>query len=308
MLHTYLTTRPHIFFSIFPGFLLLAVVWGYFFMKRVFAPVHNIVTLARNITAEDLSHRIEGIDSKDEIGELADTLNEMIARLDSSFQQIRQFSGDVAHELKTPLTALKGELEVALRKERSPEEYREILTSLLEDTNNLGKIIEDLLFLSRMDANSIPLSFTELSLDEVVLEVYESTLRMAQDKQITLALASIDAAEITGDAGLITRLLTNLMVNAIHYTPEGGKIELTVEASEKMIGVTLQDTGIGIPEEALPHIFDRFYRVDQSRSHETGGSGLGLAIVQKIAEIHNARIEVESWVGKGTTFKVNWRQ
>ncbi len=300
------TPRGHVFSVTFFILLLLTPVFGYFFMKRAFAPIHTLVTLARNISAEDLSHRIEGVNSRDEIGELADTFNEMIARLDSSFQHIRQFSGDVAHELKTPLTALKGELDVALRKERSPEEYRDILSSVLEDTENLDHIIEDLLFLSRLDAQSLSISFNRVSLDDIVLEMYESTLNMAQKRQISLALRSLDSADITGDAGLIKRLLTNLIVNAIHYTPEGGTVELSVEATEEAVRVTVRDTGIGIPEDVLPHIFDRFYRVDPSRAHETGGSGLGLAIAQKIADVHQARIDVDSQIGAGTTFTVSW--
>jgi heavy metal sensor kinase len=301
------TNLPHLFMYVFPFVLALTTIWGYIFMRKAFAPIHNIVTLATNITAEDLSLRIEGIDSDDEIGELADTLNAMIARLDASFQQIRQFSGDVAHELKTPLTALKGELEVALRKDRSPEEYRDILNSLQEDTENLQHIIEDLLFLARMDAQSIPLSFQQFSLDEVVLEIYESALGAARKKGVSLALPALDSIDIAGDAGLIKRLLTNLVVNAIHYTPEGGKVELAVKAAEDTTCITVRDTGIGIPADALPHIFDRFYRVDQSRSHDTGGSGLGLAIVQKIAEVHNAQIDVQSQAGNGSTFLIIWK-
>lgn len=299
-----LAFRPHIFFIVFPVLLVVITIWGYFFMKRVFAPVHNVVMLAKNITAENLSHRIESVKSSDEIGELADTFNEMIARLEHSFKQIQQFSGDVSHELKTPLTAIKGELEVALRKERTREEYQEILKSLLEETEKLGKIIEDLLFLSRMDAHSIPLSFTELSLDELLLEVYEDTYRLAERKQVALSLRNVESVKIMGDAGLLKRLFSNLILNAIRYTPAGGKVELFLRQNLDAAVWTITDTGIGIPEDQLSYIFDRFYRVDQSRSHETGGSGLGLAIVQKIVEAHDGKIEVTSEVGKGTTFRI----
>ena len=177
-----LASRPHIFFMVVPVLLIIITFLGYVFMKKAFAPVHQIVTLAKQISAEDLSHRIDSVNSHDEIGELANTFNEMIARLERSFQQIKQFSGDVSHELKTPLTAIKGEIEVALRKERTPTEYTQILQSLLEDTNKLEKMIQDLLFLSRMDAHSIPLSFTPLALDELLLEVYEDTYRLAERK------------------------------------------------------------------------------------------------------------------------------
>jgi heavy metal sensor kinase len=244
------------------------------------------------------------VKSNDEIGELADTFNEMIARLERSFKQIQQFSGDVAHELKTPLTVIKGEIEVALRKERKTEEYQGILKSLSEETEKLRTIVEDLLFLSRMDAHSIPLAFTELPLDELLLEVYEEICPLAEKKQVTVVLKNVEQVNIKGDSGLLKRLLSNLILNAITYTPEGGKIELSLETSADTGLLIISDTGTGIPEESLPYIFDRFYRVDQSRSHDTGGSGLGLAIVQKIVEAHDGKIEVTSEVGKGTTFQV----
>jgi signal transduction histidine kinase len=299
-----LAARPHIFIVVFPILLIIITYLGYFFMKKAFAPIHKIVTLAKNITAEDLSHRIESVKSSDEIGELADTFNEMIARLEHSFKQIRQFSGDVAHELKTPLTVIKGEIEVALRKERKTEEYHDILTSLAEETEKLRTIVEDLLFLSRMDAHSIPLSFTELSLDELLLEVYEDSYRLAERKQVALSLRNVESVKIMGDAGLLKRLFSNLILNAIRYTPAGGKVELFLRQNPDTAVWTITDTGIGIPEDQLQYIFDRFYRVDRSRSHETGGSGLGLAIVQKIVEAHEGKIEVTSEVGKGTTFRI----
>jgi heavy metal sensor kinase len=299
-----LTYRPHIFSTLFAILLVIIAPLGYIFMKKAFAPVHKVVTLAKQITAEDLSHRIDSVNSNDEIGELADTLNEMIARLERSFHQIKQFSGDVSHELKTPLTAIKGELEVALRKERNKEEYQDILASVLEKTNQLENIIADLLFLARMDAHSIPLTFTEFPLDELLLEVYEETYRLAEQKQITFNLKHVEQVNVMGDSGLIKRVLLNLIGNALKYTESGGTIELALERDTDTAIWTIRDTGIGIPAESLPSIFDRFYRVDQSRSHDTGGSGLGLAIVQKIVEAHHGKIEVASEVGKGTTFKV----
>ncbi len=299
-----LTSRPHIFFVVFPLLLIAAIVWGYFFMKRVFAPIHRLAVLAKQITAEDLALRIEDVKSDDEIGELAETFNEMIARLERSFKQIQQFSGDVSHELKTPLTVIKGELEVALRKERTGPEYQKILTSFLEETDKLGKIVEDLLFLSRMDAHAIPLAFTTLQLDEILLNVYEDICRLVQEKQMTVNLKQIDQISILGDPVYLKIALTNLLLNAVKYTPAGGKVELALEKKADTAICTITDTGVGIPEDALPYIFDRFYRVDQSRSHDTGGSGLGLAIVQKIIEAHQGTITVSSQPGKGSIFQV----
>ena len=303
-----LASRPHIFFIIFPILLLLTGLWGYFFMKRAFAPVHQLSSLAKNISAEDLSHRIDSVKSHDEIGELADTFNDMIARLEHSFQQIQQFTGDVSHELKTPLTAIKGEIEVALRKERSPEEYQQILSSLLEDSEKLHTIIENLLFLSCMDAHSFSLSRTDVALDEVLLDVYEEHYLLAKDKQIRLNLQQVDQLSIQGDAGLLKRVFVNLLMNAVRYTPPKGQIELSLEQQETAACFTISDTGVGIPEDSLPHIFGRFYRVDESRTQETGGSGLGLAIAQKIVEAHDGKIEVVSTAGEGTAFRVLFRR
>ncbi len=303
-LHSPITERAHIFVFVFPFMFALVSVVGAIFMKRAFAPIHELSTLARQISAENLSQRITTVRSRDEIGELAETFNEMISRLETSFQQIQQFSSDVAHELKTPLTVLKGEIEVALRKERSPEEYREMLANLLESANDLGKMVEDLLLLARIDAQRVPIASEDVALDELTLETYESLLVLAEQKQIAVNLREIEPVTISGDAGLLKRVISNLMINAITYTPEGGKIELTVEKTAQSAIFTVADTGIGIPADALPHIFDRFYRVDQSRSHETGGTGLGLAIVTQIVAAHHGKIEVESMVGKGTTFRL----
>jgi len=299
-----LAERSHIFVIVFPIMFIITSVLGAIFMKRAFAPIHELSTLARQISAENLSQRIPAVRSHDEIGELAETFNEMIARLETSFQQIQQFSSDVAHELKTPLTVLKGEIEVALRKERSPDEYREMLADLFDAANELGKMVEDLLLLARIDARRVPVASEEVALDELTLETYESLLVLANQKQIAINLRKIESVTISGDAGLLKRVLSNLIVNAITYTPEGGAIELAVEAAPQRAIVTIFDSGIGIPADALPYIFDRFYRVDQSRSHETGGAGLGLAIVKQIIIAHHGVINVESVVGKGTTFRI----
>lgn len=296
--------RAHIFVLIFSLLLVMVCGMAYLFMKRAFAPIHQVVTLAKRISAEDLSHRIDLVKSHDEIGELAETFNAMIARLEGSFQQIQQFSSDVAHELKTPLTVLKGELEVALRKARSAEEYRVILAELLESTNGLSKMVEDLLLLARMEAQRLPLSFAPVALDELALNVYENMLKLAEAKHLTVNLNTMEQVTVSGDPGLLERVIKNVLVNAINYTPEGGSIDLSITSSPDGGMVTISDTGIGIPEQAVPHIFDRFYRVDQSRSHESGGTGLGLAIVKKIVEVHHGTIDVQSQVGAGTTVKI----
>jgi signal transduction histidine kinase len=176
---------------------------------------------------------------------------------------------------------------------------------VIEDTQQLQKIIEDLLLLARMDSQSMPFVFTTLALNEVLFEVFENTLLLVKHKKLAIEFKAIEQVHIKGDLGLLKCLLTNLIMNAIQYTPSGGEIAFSLHQEGNHAVLTVTDTGIGIPEEALSYIFDRFYRVEQSRSHETGGSGLGLAIVQKIVEVHGGHISVRSTLGKGTTFRVS---
>ena len=304
-IQTTLRNLLSLFGALFPALLVMLSVLGYVFMKRAFSPVKRMVELTKQITAEDLSHRLEPIESRDEIGELAATLNDMIARLERSFKQITQFSGDVAHELKTPLAELKCNAEVALRRDRPPEEYRTALQNVIDDVGHLQHIIEDLLLLARMDAHTLPLTFSPIALNDVFLEVFETLHPLAIQKHLAVHFEKIEAVNIQGERGLLTRVISNLLLNAIQYTPEGGEISFSLYRDGGYVMFTITDTGIGIPEDALPFIFDRFYRIEQSRSLDTGGSGLGLSIVQKLVEIHHGNIFVSSTEGKGTTFRVS---
>lgn len=296
--------RQHIFLALLPLILIIVMIWGYFFMKRVFSPVRDLVEVTRKITAENLSQRIDPGRSNDEISELAETLNGMISRLDSSFKQIRQFSGDVSHELKTPLTAIKGEIEVTLRKSRSEEEYKEVLLSLLEEINYLTKIVDNLLFLSRLDSKSFHIGNDSVDPGSIMMELYENFYRLAKDRGVTINILSADSSVIAGDAGLIRQLFSNLLLNSIKYTPGGGTIDISVEKDQDRSLFTIKDSGVGIPCEDFDKVFDRFYRVDSSRSKDTGGSGLGLAIAKKIVEVHGGEITLKSKVGEGSEFKV----
>ncbi len=289
-----------------PILLILSSFGGYFLVRKAFSPVKKIVEAAKKITAEDLSHRIEPIGSKDEISELAETFNDMISRLERSFKQIKQFSSDASHELKTPLTAIRGEIEVALRKGRGREEYKKILKSALEEIDKLQKIIDNLLLLAQMDSQNIKLSFKEIQLDEILLEAFEEIETLAKREKLSLILKRVDQVGLKGDETLIKRLFVNLVDNAIKYTQEGGKVEISLEKENKSAKFTVKDIGIGIPEDALPYIFDRFYRVDKARSRETGGCGLGLAIAKWIVETHKGKIEVRSKVGKGSLFAISF--
>lgn len=192
-----------IFAVLFPALLAILTVLGYMFMKWAFFPVKKMVALTRSITAEDLSLWLDPLESRDEIGELAKTLNEMISRLERSFKQIRQFSGDVSHELKTPLTELRCNVEVALRRKRTTEEYQEALKNVIEDADQLQHIVEDLLLLARMDAQNLPLKFMPVALNEFFLEVFERIHPLAQKKKLALSFGEIAPVTVTGDTGLL---------------------------------------------------------------------------------------------------------
>jgi signal transduction histidine kinase len=264
------------------GLLLLASFGGNFIIRKALKPVKSVVHTAKDITADDLSLRIESGQRQDEIGELVNTFNDMISRLEKSVKKIKQFSGDVSHELRTPLTIIRGEIEVLLRKERSKDEYQKTLKSTLEESAYLERIIDDLLFLSRIEALEKKEFDKAVQLDEILLKAVESQEHAAKKKSITLDIKKVDPAQIKGEEILLERMVTNIIDNAI------------------------QDTGIGIPEDSLPLIFDRFYVVDKSRFKETGGLGLGLSIVKQVADCHGAKIEVKSEVNKGTSFLIRF--
>jgi two-component system OmpR family sensor kinase len=287
-----------------PLMLLIFTFGGIFFIKKVFSPIKKIVDLTNFITAQDLSKRLILADSNDEIGELSKTINGMLERLEFSFAQVKQFSEDVAHELKTPLAKLKCNAEISLRKERSKEDYQNAIISIIDDVNDLEQITNNLLLLSRMDSQRSPQSFEKFQLHEIVLSVFEETHQLAYEKKLIFDLNKINPVEIYADKNLIRTMLTNLISNAIKYTPSGGKISIDLQEQNKTAELTVTDNGVGISEKDLPHIFDRFFRIDPSRSLETGGSGLGLAIVQKIIQFHGGKISVKSHLGKGSSFSI----
>jgi heavy metal sensor kinase len=288
------------------GLLLLASLGGSFIIRKALKPVKSVVQTAKDITADDLSLRIEAGQRQDEIGELVATFNDMISRLEKSINKIKQFSGDVSHELRTPLTIIRGEIEVLLRKERSKEEYQKTLKSALEETDYLERIIDDLLFLSRVEALEKKEFDKTVQLDEVVLNVVESQELSAKNKDITLDIQTVEPAQLHGEEILLERMVTNIIDNALRYTPSGGRVAVSLENKDGNPMLMVQDTGIGIPEESLQLIFDRFFVVDNSRFKETGGLGLGLSIVKQVADSHGAEIEVKSELNKGTSFFVRF--
>jgi heavy metal sensor kinase len=271
------------------------------------------------ITSKNLNQRINPPKVKDEISRLIETFNEMISRLDESFQQMKQFSSDASHELKTPLTILKGEVEVMLRKERTSHEYQQTLKSNLEEINRMSQIVEDLLTLSKADTGEIRLNKEDINLTEILNEVVAQMNRLASSKKLDLSSSNHDEnIHLFGDALRLRELFINLIENGIKYTEEGGSVRIFLQKVSsarnqsgwlerekgELVKIIVSDTGIGIAQEDQERIFDRFFRVDKARSREQGGSGLGLSICKWIVEAHQGDIEVESELGKGSSFIV----
>jgi heavy metal sensor kinase len=279
----------------------LAGLGGYFLAARALAPIDAMTRTAQRISAEALSARLNLTASDDEVGRLARTFDDMLARLDESFRRERRFTADASHELRTPLTAMQAILSVIRQERRSPGDYEQALDDLAEEAGRLQALTEDLLLLARGDLRE-PSLREVVDLSALLRDVNDSLQPLAEAKGLALSCTIPDGLTLTGDSDGLVRLFVNLLDNAIQYTDHG---EITTTARREEDGkfqVSIVDTGCGIPAEYLPHIFDRFYRVDKSRS--TNGSGLGLAIALEIARAHGGSIKVSSEVGSGSTFRV----
>jgi two-component system, OmpR family, sensor kinase len=301
---TLLNLRIFLFTAV-PSVLVLATLLARFFARRALKPISKIIQTARDIgQGQLLSQRIPVFKVQDELGQLAMTFNEMMDRLENSFAQMRQFSSDASHELRTPLTVLQGQNELILSKQREPKDYQEVIISNLEEINYMSKVLEDLFVLSKSDENQIFLNFKPMDLRDLVEEVCRHAEVLAGDKGISIIIAFLEPVEINGDEVRLRQMIWNILHNAIKYTQPGGELKVSLLEEGGYAVLSIQDTGIGIPEKDLPSIFDRFYQVDKARSRDEGGSGLGLSICKHIAEVHKGEIEVESKLGVGTRFKI----
>jgi len=293
-----------IFLLLIPIVLLISITGGYFLAKQSLKPVDRMTQTAREITARSLRSRIHVDNPKDEIGRLAETLNEMITRLEASFEQVSQFSMDASHELRTPLTIMRGEIEIALRGNRTSASYKKTLASLLDEVIRMSSIIEGLILLAKADSGVARLDKKPTRLDVLVSEIKDDVVLLAEHKKIGVSISRLDKSVIMGDEVRLRQLMLNLVDNAIKYTAEGGSVTLSLQRSDGHADFTVEDTGIGIGQEDVSKIFDRFYRVDKSRSRMTDGLGLGLSISKWVTEAHGGRISVESQPGRGTRFTV----
>jgi two-component system heavy metal sensor histidine kinase CusS len=274
---------------------------GYQIARRGIRPVEDMATTARHISSTNLRERILTAGYPVELASLADTFNEMLDRLEESFERIARFSADIAHDLRTPVNNIRGEAEVALARARTVDEYRDRLESCLEETVRLSDLIGALLFLARAESplahpHRVPVDVGELLAG--VREYYDAS---AVEAGISLTTASIvEPIFAKLDRTLIQRAVGNLIANAVAHTPPGGSVTLRANADATTIRIDVSDTGEGIPQDALPKVFERFYRVDKSRSQASGGTGLGLSIVQSIMALHSGRVEIASKLGHGT--------
>ena len=276
---------------------------GVFLARRAFKPVDEMTQKARSIEERDLSQRIE-VKTKDELGRLASTLNGMIERLEKAFRRQKQFTSDASHELRAPLAIIEAESTLTLQKDRTKNNYRQSLETISQEAHRMSRTIDQLLALARADSGKEKLTFRKVNLSRLAAKLSSDVEMLCRDKGLNYELGQMGNLVVKGDRTKLRQLLLNILDNAIRYTPRGGKISISVQPEGEMAVVSVSDTGIGIPPEDLPHIFDRFYRVDKVRSRSEGGSGLGLAIAKRIAEMHGGKIEVDSTVGTGSTFRV----
>ncbi len=286
------------------GGLLLASIVGAFLARRALAPIDHMTQSAHSISsAGDLTRRIEQPRTRDEVGRLAMTFNDMLARIEELFRAQQRILADVSHELRSPLTAIRGNLDLLRRGAFENDQERDAsLAAIDSESARMQRMVQDLLLLAQADAG-VQIQKQIVELDTILLDVYRQARLTAGG--IKVSLGSEDQAQVLGDPDRLKQLFTNLVDNAIKYTPSGGEVKLSLDRDTQWVRVMVTDTGAGIPEQDLPRIFDRFYRVDKARSREEGGTGLGLSIVKWIVDAHDGCIDVKSEVGKGTTFTVS---
>jgi heavy metal sensor kinase len=282
-----------------------ALAGGYWLSRRALAPVDRLTVAALDISAARLDRRVSVLNPDDELGRLARAFNGMIERLERSFDEIRRFTADAAHELRTPLAVLRNEAEVTLRADRPPEQYRQVLENQLEEIGRLTRLAEELLFLCREDAGLERAVRQPVRIDQILEQLVGQLQTAAQARELTLALDDIPACVVSSDPDRLRRLFFNLLDNALKYTLPNGTVRISGAPRRDRIEVVVSDSGVGIPAEHLPRVCERFYRVDPSRSRAIDGAGLGLAICRAIVEAHGGKLQIESAPGAGTRVTVS---
>jgi heavy metal sensor kinase len=288
-----------------PVLLLVASAGGYWLSRKAVAPVGEIARAAHSISEHELSRRLPILQTGDELQSLSETLNETFGRLERAFKRVTQFTADASHELRTPVALMRTRTELALRKPRSEADYRETIVSIHQELERTSALIENLMTLARADSGSEVLQAVPTNLNEVLLEISEPARLLAERESIHYVQRLPETPlTINGNAPSLRRLFLILIENAVKYTPREGRVSLVLTACNGAAVTEIRDTGVGISSSDVPHIFERFYRADASRSRESGGPGLGLSIAKWIADAHEGKISVTSNVGEGSIFKV----
>jgi heavy metal sensor kinase len=291
-------------FSAIPVVFLLSIFCGMYIAQKPRKILQNITAVTRRITSQNLAERLPLPPGQDEIRDLTLTINFMLDNIESSFNEIKQFTADVSHELRNPLSAVKGEIEVAVSRKRDATDYRETLHNCLERIDDLIKMVNDLFLISRFDAKKYELNLSRINLAGLLREMYDFFLPIAQEKNIHFIIERCDTVFASVDKQKILQLLSNLMDNAIKFTPENQSITLSLIEHSHKAELKVSDSGMGIPESDLENIFKRFYQVDSSRSGDERGAGLGLHICKRIAEVHGGSISATRNKTTGVTFTV----
>ncbi|HEX7653744.1 MAG TPA: ATP-binding protein, partial [Verrucomicrobiae bacterium] len=297
----------HLFLQLAFGLPLAVIIiagGGYYLLRRALTPVGQITQAAETITQHNLSERLPVARTDDELAALAMSLNRMIARLDEAFQNSKRFVADASHDLRTPLTILRGELETLSEDRRLEPEVRGRIESMLEEAVHLSKIVEQLFTLSRLDAGEARTEWTKFDLAELARSTTEQMNLLAEDKGILVTCQAEQSLMVEGDRVRLKQVIVNLLDNAIKYSRAAGTVQVRVHGVNGHAELEVVDDGIGIPAEALPHVFERFYRVDQVRASSAESAGLGLSIVKSICTAHQAEVEAASSLGVGSCFRV----
>ncbi|HXG58238.1 MAG TPA: ATP-binding protein [Thermoanaerobaculia bacterium] len=285
--------------------LLVSGFGGIAIAHRLLWPLARMADRARRITAQELHERLNVDVTGEELESLRDAFNTTLARLEASFDQLRRFTADASHEIRTPLTALRSVGEVALRSARSADEYREVIGTMLEEVDRLSRLAGELLAIARAEAGEARFVFDAVDLSKLAREVVGQLEVLAEEREQRLVVDAPEPVVARADRLALRQALINLVDNAIKYSPERSQVTVTVRPGAHLAVVEVRDEGAGIPPEHASRIFERFYRIDPSRSHELGGTGLGLSLVKLIAEAHGGRVEVESVVGRGSMFRLS---
>lgn len=295
---------------VMPLAIVIAGFAGYRMAGKMLNPVEEMASRAQRITADRLSERLPVENPNDEFGHMAQVLNELLQRLEGSFTNLRRFTSDVSHELRTPLASMRSVGEVGLQRRREPAEYEDIIGSMLEEVAQLNSMVNSLLTISQADSGSVELDRSDIRLAELVTEAVSIVNVLAEEKKQTIAATGDATITVSADRGFLRIALLNLLDNAVKYSFPGGAIEVSWKVMRErgcasLIELRVKDEGRGIPEEDRPHVFDRFYRVDEGRNREIGGMGLGLAITKWIVEAHGGAISIDPGNALGTVFRIS---